>query len=182
MKKLSIIALAVAFLCALGVSSCDKQKENEINFTQWKLTADNPLTITEISHDPAAAYPVCFNVKLENGMIVVEGSAAHPTEAALSNNLPDNPYPSVAVISDCGEMKGLAKIKEYPAADTYAANQIAAVEHGYVVEAHGAANINSYGIAALQDPTSVYMRIWIEQEIEGGYNIRYEVPFYLPEE
>lgn len=178
MKKLSILAAAFAFVCTLGLSSCEKPNEG-VEFSKWTLTADKPLTITEISHDETAAYPVCFTLKLVDGQIVAEGSAAHPTEAALSNNLPDNPYPSVARIADCGEIKGLTKIKEYPAETAYAPHQVAAIEHGYVIEAHGSANINSYGIAALKDPTSVYTRVWIESEVEGGFVIRYEVPFVV---
>lgn len=177
MKKLHFLPiLAVVFaLCATG---CKPDPEVEQQFAQYTLTVDNPLALECIEHDPTAAYPVAITLKINaEGQIVAEGGQALPTEQALSNNLPNNPCKSTARIADCGEVKGLSKVTKYPEEDQYAPNQVAALEHGYVIEAHGAHNVSSYGIPALQDPASVYMRVYLEEEVVGGYKIRYEIPF-----
>lgn len=179
MKKMFF--LAAAFACAIGLVSCgdNGNSEENLQFEQFNLTTENPLTIEVIEHDPTASYPVAFTLKLENGNIVAKGGNALPTEEALSHNLPNNPCSSTACIADYGKVKSLEKISKYPDSTEFAANQIATLEHGYVIEAHGSHNINSYNIDGLRDPESVYMRIYLEEEIENGYKIRYEVPFVV---
>ena len=182
MKKFKFFAIALSALFTLGLTSCNKDYDEDIagkyveitlldgeSITICDSTCTNPLDTTGI-----AGYPLYFTVTLNDGNLVVKG-LQHAT--CQKPGLPSNPQPTSAYIKSMGKVKGLIKIEDRPdATDTLVS---AEAEHGYVVKAFGTSKFTeSYGQNFhICDPDDLYMRIWLKEEDGNGYVVRYQTRY-----
>lgn len=156
--------------------------DDETNSTSIELANGEFIEIGGNDHlaeglgtDTSAAYPVHFKVWLSDGNLVIENLSSKMTPAAQAI-LDNRDCPTAAGIVDFGKVKSLSKIDEKPGAGY--TNMVPAIEeHGYVIEAHGAAHLDAYQREGIHDITSQYMRLWLEKSSGNGYKIQYEMPF-----
>ena len=176
MKKLKFLAIAMAALFTFSVTSC----KDEVEGTTYELNNGEFLEFEGLGTDSTAAYPVHFRMTLQEGMLVITNMSSKPTaQAQQTPGMNNRDCPTSARISDFGKVKSLSKIDEYPAESSYAAEKAAAEGHGYVIEAHGAANLDAYGNENLHDIKSQYARVWLKETTDNGFKILYEFPFVV---
>ncbi len=176
MKKLKFLAMAMAAVLTLGFVSCgDDDEDNAIELKNGEF-----IEIEGLGTDSTASYPVHFKMTLENGMLTISNMSSKPTaETQQIPGMNNRDCPTSAKIADVGKVKSLSKIDEYPSASAYSMSVAAAEGHGYVIEAHGAANFDSYGSDAVHDITSQYTRVWLKEATEDGFKVLYEFPFVV---
>ena len=177
MKKMRILAIAMATMLTFGFVSCGD--EEDTNFDGYVLEENGtPLEIRGLGFCDTACYPLHFEIMLRNNHLVMVNDTAMIIDSVRQAHAPSFPDPiggcwSAAKIHDNGKVKGLYEIKGTPN-DLY--DSLPAVsEHGYIIEAHGTLDIH---IPGMYVPTKQYMRLWIEGSTDnGGYKVRYEFPF-----
>ena len=173
MKKMRILALAMATMLTFGMVSCGDPDE-ELPYEGIELANGEFIEIESFGNDASAAYKLHFKVYLSDSKLVVEGLESK-SEFSM---IPATTVLNTAVkIADFGKVGGLTKIDEIPADADFADSQVATEKHGYVVSAVGAANLDSYGNPDIHDPKMQYMRIWLEEATDKGYKLRYDFPF-----
>ncbi len=168
------LAIAMATLLTFGMTSC---KGGEEDYDGLTMTADTEFELESIEHDATAAYPVHFKISMRNDSIVVTGMTSKPTLADLPNTMD---LGTAVTIADCGRAGKLDKIApnvdDLPEASSFGKGQPIEEKHGYVIEAHGNANLDSYQNPAIHDPASLYVRFWVEEVLEdGNLHVRYEI-------
>lgn len=175
MKKFRFLAIAMATVLTFGLVSCG---EDKTPYEGIELNDGEFIEIESLGFDTTASYPVHFKVILINDSLVIESMSSTPTEAAMQiPGMNGRPCFTQAGICDYGEVRSLGKIDEYPSASSLKIAVKAIEKHGYVVEAHGVAQLDAYHIDGLSDIKSQYMRIWLEEATETGFKLRYEFPF-----
>lgn len=177
MKKHCFFAIAMAAVLTLGLTSC---KDDDETYDGLTMTADTEYEIETLEHDPTAAYPVHFKIGMRNDSIVITNMTSKPALVELPNTMD---LSTAATIADCGRTGKLDKIaptvSDIPEAADFGNGQPIEEKHGYVIEAHGSANLNSYQNDLIHDPTSLYVRFWVEEVLEdGSLHVRYET--YVP--
>lgn len=171
----------MAAVMTVGFISCG-DKDKDITYTGNTLKNGESIEIESFGNDADAAYPLHFTLTLNNGYLVAKGLESKPTEAAYAMGLTSEVGKTRAKIADCGEVKGLSKIENYPQ-DAALKDSVAATEkYGYVLKIEGAANFNVYQNDKLRDPGTHYMRVWLEEQTDEGFNLRYEFPWVKTEE
>ena len=182
MKRRNIFGLMMAAVLALAFTGC-KSPDDKEGFPELVLTQENSLVIEKyMEHDATAAYPLTLHVRMVGSNIKVEGGAEHPTDAAAQAGLASqNTYLTGVALADLGEVHNLRSIEEIPATGWDKDLQSLQEGHGYMVKAWGASNVNQYDNAAIHDPAPLYVRIYVQEPVDGGYLIRYQYPF-IPEE
>lgn len=180
MKKMRFFAFAMAAVFTMGFVSC--ANDDDIEYDEFILHEGESISVEGYGYDTTASYPVCFDVQLLNNQLVVISKSSKPSEQAQQvPGMNNRDCTTDAKIASFGKVKALSKIDEYPAASEFHESALAEEGFGYVVEAHGSANLNSYSNPNLRDITSQYMRIWLEEAKDGGYKVRYEFPFKADE-
>jgi len=176
MKKFNFFALTLATVLAFGTTGCTKEDPNETaGYPSLELTATNSLTIQTQKHDTTAAYALNFTISLDGGYLVVKGGTSSPD---VSLNLPATTVcPTATSVADYGEVDELANVENYPDTSEFKSKILCEEGHGYVVEAHGAANLSAYGNPAIHDPAKLYVRIYVSEATDNGFKIYYQYPF-----
>ena len=180
MKKARIWAIAMAAFMTVGFVGCG-DKDKDIEYTGNTLKNGESIEINDFGNDATASYKLHFTLTLKNGFLYTKGLESEPTEEAIKAGITTEKGKTSALIADCGEVKGLSKIEEYPTAGYV--DSIAAVEkHGYVMKFKGSANWDMYQNDKIHDPAEQYLRIWLEEQTDEGFNLRYEWPWVKTEE
>ncbi len=177
MKKFRFLAIAMAAFMTISFVGCG-DKDKDLDYTGSVLKNGESIEILDMGTDQTAAYPLHFKLTLKNGFLYAENMSSKPTEAAFSYHMPDIDCPTSASIVDCGEIKGLTDLTTYPIAGY--ADSIAATEaHGYVIMAKGNAKVDMWENENLHDPVAQFMRIWLEEQTDEGFKLRYEWPWVI---
>lgn len=171
MKKMRFLAIAMATMLTFGMVGCGG---NDEPYDGIELANGESIEIEDFGSDATAAYKLHFKVTLANGQLSVEGLTSESALTQIPSTVVLN---TTAKIADAGKVGSLSKIDEIPADGDFAAAKTATEKHGYVVSAEGAAKLNSYGNPDIHDPAKQYMRIWLEEATDKGFNLRYEFPF-----
>lgn len=188
MKHLRLFAAAMAVAVAFGLSSCGS--DPDAPYDGFTMTTENAIEAETLEHSPDASYPVHFSVTWDGGNLVVTPLISKPVEGSPLGN---RDCETAVRIGTVERVSGLDKIDEVddiegswdpswstandPAPASVAVTIPATAKYGYIIEARGVSNVNAYGNPAVKDPTSMYMRLWVEEIVEGALHVRYEYPF-----
>lgn len=182
MKKNKFLALALVALCAGGLCSCNPDKDIEDDLTTFSLTADTPYLVENYTQaDTSAVYGHTFSLTLEGTNCIPVGGVS-PMNEAFVNVLPASTVcKSSATIVEYGKAKSISAIKSIPSSG-YASSVTLQKHYGYVVKVVGEANVNSYNNPNYHDPADMYLRFYVEDELDnGGYSIVVQYPFTVTE-
>ena len=184
MKKTRFFAIMMAALMTIGLVSC--KNDDEIPYDGKTLANGEFIEIESYGNDNNASYKLHFTMGLENNFLVMTGLDSPIVDPPLG--MPDIECHTGIAIMDFGKVSGLVKIDEIPAdnefkdQDNKYVNSLPAVEkHGYVIKVWGAENLDSYQHPQLHDATTQYIRLWLEEQTDNGFKLRYEFP-YVPED
>ena len=178
MKKIKFLALTLIATMSFCLLGC----KNDEPYDGETILDGQSIEIKGFGNDATASYPLHFRLTFSNGYLIAVGDTSSLTAEALAvPGMTSRVCPTAVSISDVGKVRSLNKIDEYPAESTFKDSVQVIEEHGYVIEAHGNAKLDAYQHPDLHDPAPQYMRLWIEEAIDGGWHYRYEFPF-VPED
>ena len=181
MKKIKFFAIALATMLTFGLTSCNKDHDEGLDYQTITLKNGDFIEIEGVGTSTDASYPVHFKVVLNEGSLEIENLTSKPV--TTEPNYVYQANTSEAVIADMGEKKGLSKIDEYPTSG-WASKAAAAAKHGYVVESHGT-QLNPEQLQAFpqfKNPDKQYLRFWLKEDKgDGSFEVRYQFPF-VPED
>lgn len=182
MKKFKFFAIALAALTSISLTSCNKDYDEDIQGKYVQITLENGQAITicdslstQMGSDSVAGYPIYFQLMLNDGVLTARGL---PHNVCHKPYLTDRPCLTKATITGKGKVKGLSKIEGKPNPSDTTAN--ASEEHGYIIKAKGMMDFNSndgYTSHGIFDPDSLYMRIWLKESKNNGFEVRYQTRY-----
>ena len=182
MKKIKFLALALVATLSFGLTSCDKDKD--LDYQSQTFKDGDKIQVHDLNTDSKPFYKLNFYFGIKGGNVYVEGLTSRVEVPQL--NVMQDPQTAAAVM-DFGKVDGLSLVDALPgdasfmASDKPVTSVGASEEHGYVIKAWGATKFaETYeGLHndGWNDPTPIYVRLWIKDIDDGEYEIRYEYPW-----
>lgn len=179
MKKFKLFSLVMACVMAFSFVGCsDDEVENA---KEYSLTTDAPFVVTNYCPSGVAidsTYGLSFTAALSNGYITMTGQK--PTKGYYG--ILNHQFVTGVKIADFGKAKTLSKVTSIPATSAFSDKVAVEKGHGYVIMAYGTAGLTAIGDAnhhpGLFDPDTLYIRVCLEEELDGGgFKMTYEYPF-----
>ena len=177
MKKFKLLAVTLLAALSLGLTSCDKDKDYDYQSATIK-NGEYFLSKHEFGVVDTAGYKLNFRCGIVNGNVVVE---CFDSEPEFPHNAGASNYNTAGGVYDAGKVKGMTLIESKPADASFTSTSAKAEKkHGYVIKIWGADETYPEAYEQhpeMRPPSPVYVRLWIADEDDGSYEIRYEYPW-----